>query len=174
MAFQNISLIISPGQSFVYGQIVQVIHDLDNYMFGQVLEYNDFTGYLLFTPSSVYGSGAYDSWTVVPSGSAGQATLYQGTSQTVIPVPSTTTTTTTIYYPTNYYYILTKYNCPGCTIAESFLKGRSSIYLVTGYFYNIGDGFVYKVTGPTTSDLYDVNLDGAASGGSLCENTCGI
>ena len=173
MAYQNIQLVISSGQSFVPGQFVQVIHNIDNYMFAQVLEYNNFTGYLLFTPVSVYGSGEYDSWTVVPAGSNGQATLYQGTSQTIIPVPSTTTTTTSIYYPTNFYYILRKYSCPGCGMIDDPI-GRSSTYLVTGYYYNIGDGFVYLIQGPTSSPDYSVNLDGAATGGTSCANTCSI
>ena len=174
MALSFITLQANPGLSFVVGQFVQVIHDIDNYIFAQIQSYNSVTGLMVIAPSQIVGSGTYDTWNIVPSGSVGSASLFQGTSTSTIIVPSTTTTTTSIYYPTNYYYILIKYNCPGCTIAESFLLGRSSTYLVTGYFYNIGDGFVYKVTGPTTSDLYDVNLDGAASGGSLCENTCGI
>ena len=175
MAYQNIQLVISPGQSFVTGQFVQVIHDLDNYMFAQVLEYNNFTGYLLFTPVSVAGSGEYDSWTVVPAGSNGQATLYQGTSQTVIPVP-TTTTTTTIYVPpapTYFYYDVDTYPCPSC-IAGLSIVARSSVSRITGFYYNIGDGNVYRViAGVAPNPSWDVDLDGSAAG-TTCAAACSI
>jgi len=173
MAYQDIQIIISTEQSFVTGQFVQVIHDTNNYMFGQVVSYNPFTGIFVFTPTSVAGSGSYDSWEVVPSGSVGQASLFEGTSTSTIPVPATTTTTTTINYPTNFYYILRKYTCPGCSVVDDPI-GRSSTYLVTGYYYNIGDGFVYLIQGATSVPDYTVNLDGAASGGTSCFNTCAI
>jgi hypothetical protein len=173
MAYQDIELIINTGQSFVTGQFVQVIHDLNNYMFGQVVSYNSETGDFVFTPTSVAGSGTYTSWYVVPSGSVGQASLFEGTTTDTIIVPATTTTTTTINYPTNFYYILRKYTCPGCSVVED-LQGRSSTFRVTGYYYNIGDGFVYLIQGSTSSTLYDVNLDGAATQGTDCSGTCAI
>lgn len=173
MALSFITLEANPNLDFVVGQFVQVIHDIDNYIFAQIQTYDSVTGVMIIAPVQIVGSGTYDTWNIVPSGNVGSASLYQGTSTSTIPVPSTTTTTTTINYPTNFYYILRKYTCPGCAM-DVELQGRSSTYLVTGFFYNIGDGFVYKVTGPTTSDLYDVNLDGAATGGSGCENTCSI
>jgi hypothetical protein len=171
MAYQNIQIVISPGQSFVTGQFVQVIHDINNYMFGQVLEYNSFTGYFLFTPVSIYGDGTYDSWTVVPAGSNGAATLYQGTSQTVIPVPSTTTTTT-VYTPTYFYYNVIAYTCPGCLSGLSYIA-RSSVSRINNFFYNIGDGYVYQVQAEIAHDVYDIDLDGSAAA-TTCSSACSI
>jgi len=174
MAYQNIQIVISPGQAFVPGQFVQVIHDLSNFMFGQVLEYNSFTGYFLFTPVSVYGSGEYTSWTVVPSGTDGAATLYQGTSQTIIVVPSTTTTTTTVYVPpapSYYYYTISVFPCFACNSTSTDI-GRSSISLRANFFYNIGDGYVYRVD-YEVSEAVAIDLDGAAVA-TTCTGACSI
>ena len=172
MAYQDIELTISTGQSFITGQFVQVIHDLSNYMFGQVVSYNSETGNFIFTPTSVTGSGTYTSWYVVPSGSVGQASLFEGTTTNTIVVPSTTTTTTSAPTPTYFYYNALPYTCPGCSVGPQLVV-RSATSRINGFFYNIGDGLVYQVQagiGPTT---YDINLDGAAAA-STCSLACSI
>ena len=172
MAYQDINMVISTGQSYVPGQFIQVIHDLSNYMFGQVVYYSPYTGDLTFTPTAVAGSGGYTDWKVVPSGSNGAATLYQGTTTNTIPVPSTTTTTTLPPTPTYFYYNVSPYTCPGC-VEQLSLVARSSVSRIYGFFYNIGDGLVYKVQDEIAYTGYTIDLDGSAAG-SNCSSACSI
>ena len=173
MAYQDINMVISTGQSYVPGQFIQVIHDLSNYMFGQVVYYSPYTGDLTFTPTAVAGSGNnYTDWRVVPSGSNGQATLYQGTTTNTIPVPSTTTTTTLPPTPTYFYYNVVAYTCPGCSSGFSYIA-RSSVSRIPNFFYNIGDGYVYQVQDEVAHDVWDIDLDGSAAG-TTCSGACSI
>jgi hypothetical protein len=84
----------------------------------------------------------------------------------------TTTTTTTI--PPVFYYNLTRFNCPSCTSETSGFVGISTFAKTVGYYYNNGDGYVYRIDSSTTGPGFDVNLDGAASVGTNCVGTCGI
>jgi hypothetical protein len=70
----NVTFTIDTGLSFVAGEFVQVIHDSNNYFFGQIVSYNFSTGVLVLSPTSPgVGSGTYTSWNVIASG-------YHGTS----------------------------------------------------------------------------------------------
>lgn len=100
------------------------------------------------------------------------ATVYGGGCQ-ACPATTTTTTTTTAA-PTYYYYDIYQYNCFPCSLNTTGLIGRSSTAKINGYYYNIGDGYVYLVNSSTSGPSYDVDLDGAASAGTNCNGTCSI
>lgn len=71
MAYSNITLTTQTGLSFIAGEFIQLIHDSNNYMFGQIVSYNPATGSLTFTPTRVVGTGTYSTWEVIASGAAG-------------------------------------------------------------------------------------------------------
>ena len=80
--------------------------------------------------------------------------------------------------PTYYYYDIYKYNCnlPSgpCTVNSTGLVARTNEILVTtGYYYNIGDGFVYQpqtqiTPAPSTWDVDLIDPQGAAD----CLDAC--
>jgi hypothetical protein len=173
MALSFITLQANTGLDFVVGQYVQVIHDINNYIFAQIQAYDSVTGTMTIAPVQIVGSGTYDTWDIVPSGNVGAASLYQGTSTSVIPVPSTTTTTTTVYVPTYFYYSVGTYPCPSC-IAGLSIVARSSVSRILGFYYNIGDGNVYRVLAEIAPNpSWDVDLDGSAAG-TTCSGACAI
>jgi hypothetical protein len=105
----------------------------------------------------------------------GFATVYGG-GCTACPTTTTSTTTTTAATTYN-YYTLTRYNCPNCSGPLNGLIGRNNTTggtLTTGYYYNNGDGYVYKITGYSAGSYYDIDLDGSASQGTDCAGTCAI
>lgn len=175
MALSFITLQANTGLDFVVGQYVQVIHDINNYIFAQIQAYDSVTGTMTIAPVQIVGSGTYDTWDIVPSGNVGAASLYQGTSTSVIPVPSTTTTTT-VYVPptpTYFYYSVGTYPCPSCTAGLSIVA-RSSVSRILGFYYNIGDGNVYRVLAEIAPNpSWDVDLDGSAAG-TTCAAVCSI
>lgn len=141
-----------------------------------------------FCTSTVFGSSA---WTSIATGNYvisfggnyqqvshvfgnAYATVY-GAGCTACTTTSTSTTSTTTSTTYNYYN-LTRYTCPSCTGPLTGLYGRTTnpTVLTTGYYYNIGDGYVYKVTSSSGGSFYDIDLDGAASSGTNCTGTCGI
>lgn len=73
------------------------------------------------------------------------------------------------------YYDVDKYSCFPCALEEENLIARStsSFNLVTGNYYNNGDGFVYLVNGSTGSTAYTVDYL-SASAGTNCFMTCMI
>ena len=71
--YSNITLTLETDLSFQAGQFVQVIHDTNNYIFGQVVSYDPLTGIMVFSPTSFAGSGTFCSWVVVPSGASGSS-----------------------------------------------------------------------------------------------------
>ena len=73
MAYSNITITINTGLSFYPGQYVQVIHDENNYIFGQVVTYDPVTGVFVFYPTNYLGGGTFDSWTVVASAVSGSS-----------------------------------------------------------------------------------------------------
>ena len=78
------------------------------------------------------------------------------------------------------YYSITQYNCFPCSLSTYGLIGRttSPTTLTNGYFYNNGDGFVYRVEYSTGGSSYDVDLmigsSAPASAGTNCAGTCSI
>ena len=71
MPYSNITLTTQTGLAFITGEYVQVIHDSNNYIIGQVVSYNPTTGELVFTPTKVVGSGTFDTWQVIASAAPG-------------------------------------------------------------------------------------------------------
>ena len=127
-----------------------------------------------------YGTG-----TITPVGSCNSGTCPPATTTTTAApaTTTTTTTTTTTAGPTTttttlpsgyYYYAIDKFTCPGCSLNQSGLVGRSSTLKTNGYYYNIGDGYAYRVNYSTGGTAFDVDLDGAASSGTNCVGTCNI
>jgi hypothetical protein len=92
------------------------------------------------------------------------------TTTTTTTTPTTTTTTTAAVY----YYDVDKINCPGCTTFSTGLLAVSPTLKTNGFYYNIGDGFVYKVNFGTGAGTPVVDLTGAASAGTDCSATCAI
>lgn len=69
----NITLNIEQGLSFVSGEFVQLIHDIDNYISGQIVSYNVNNGEIVIRPISYKSTseGCLTGWTVVISGPSG-------------------------------------------------------------------------------------------------------
>jgi hypothetical protein len=84
---------------------------------------------------------------------------------------STTTTTTTSTVPTGFYYTATQVLCGNCPNGTN-ITVYSPISLTEGFYYNIGDGYVYKILSSTSGPSFDVDLTGAASGGTNCNAAC--
>lgn len=78
---------------------------------------------------------------------------------------STTSTTTTTTLPL-YYYNVDKVNCPGCTTAAAGIIAISTVLLANGDYYNVGDGYVYKVNFGTGAAIPDVDLSVNSSAGT--------
>ena len=75
------------------------------------------------------------------------------------PGPTPTPTPTGGSY---YYYTVDVYDCFPCSFIAPAIA-RVSTPLNLTFFYNIGDGNVYQVTGAATGPLYDIDLNGYAS-----------
>jgi hypothetical protein len=73
MAYSNITITTNTNLSFVTGEFVQLIHDANNYMFAQVVDYDFATGVMTVTPISFVGDGAFDTWTVIASAAPGSS-----------------------------------------------------------------------------------------------------
>jgi hypothetical protein len=76
----------------------------------------------------------------------------------------------------NYWYYITRFNCPGCTTSATGLIGVSLTALTVGYYYNNGDGFVYRIEYATSAPGGGtiIDLQNAASAGASCSGTCAI
>jgi hypothetical protein len=88
--------------------------------------------------------------------------------------PTTTTTTTAVTYN---YYEVTRFTCPSCTSPLSGLVARNNTTggtLITGNYYNNGDGYVYRIDGYNAGSSYTIDLDSVASAGTDCSLTCAI
>jgi hypothetical protein len=74
------------------------------------------------------------------------------------------------------YYEVTRYTCPSCTSPLGGLVARvtNPVTLITGNYYNNGDGYVYLVDGYNAGPSYTINLDGSNSSGTNCLLTCMI
>jgi hypothetical protein len=78
------------------------------------------------------------------------------------------------------WYLVDRYNCNGptnpCTLNTTGLVGRtsSSVSLISGNYYNVGDGYSYLVDTEIASQSIDVDLWLAASAGTDCMLTCMI
>ena len=84
------------------------------------------------------------------------------------PTPTPTPTGGASYY----YYTIGVYDCFPCSFIGSGIA-RVSTTLNTSFFYNIGDGNVYQVTGNATGPAYDIDLDGYASHPD-CNTACSL
>lgn len=87
-----------------------------------------------------------------------------------------TTTTTTTVAPTYNYYDVTRFNCPTCSGATGGYVARNNTtggILTNGYYYNNGDGYVYRIDGYNAGPSYTIDLDGSASN-SDCSTACSI
>ena len=99
------------------------------------------------------------------------------TTTTTTPAPTTTTTTpapTTTTTASPYeWYTAEQYLCDPCTPTGSSVYVRSSSSLTVGNYYNIVDGFVYQLSGLTTSQITFIDFDGViAKSGSDCTDVC--
>ena len=71
-----------------------------------------------------------------------------------------------------YYYTIEAYSCFPCSfLGYGFAK--SNDLLITDYYYNNGDGNVYKITGYASGPGYDVELNFVASDAN-CNMACSI
>lgn len=85
----------------------------------------------------------------------------------------TTTSTTTPAPPEFQWYTADAYLCDPCTSASFSIYVRSSTSLTVGMYYNIADGYVYQLSGLTTSQPTFTNFDGViAKSGFDCDNVC--
>jgi hypothetical protein len=87
-----------------------------------------------------------------------------------------TTTTTTTVAPTYNYYDVTRFNCPNCTSPSYGDVARNNTtggILTNGYYYNNGDGYVYRIDGYNAGPSYTIDLDGSASDID-CSTACSI
>lgn len=72
MPYPNITITTQTGLSFITGEFVQLIHNSNTYIFGQVVSYDSLTGSMTITPTKVVGeAGDYCGWQVIASGSPG-------------------------------------------------------------------------------------------------------
>src|SRR6185503_18768551 len=67
------TLIIGTGLQYSPGQTVIISNSTSNYMIGTVSTYNNITGQMTVTVTSVIGSGTFSSWTVNLNGAPGPA-----------------------------------------------------------------------------------------------------
>ena len=92
-------------------------------------------------------------------------------------VGTSTTTTTTTPPPSSYnYYDVTRFNCPTCSGATGGYVARNNTtggILTNGYYYNNGDGYVYRIDGYNAGPSYTIDLDGSASDID-CSTACSI
>lgn len=83
---------------------------------------------------------------------------------------TTTTTTTTV---SGFYYTVSQQDCSNSCAFVNSLVAFSTNSLTNGIRYNIGDGYVYEVTGSTSGPSYDIDLTGAG-GNANCAIACGL
>jgi hypothetical protein len=86
---------------------------------------------------------------------------------TATPSPTATPTPTS----TGNYYNATRYICPAGTGGATAVICYSPSSLTNGRYYNIGDGYAYKINSGTSGPSYDVDLTGAcnsATGSGAC------
>lgn len=88
-AYPNITINTNLNLNFYVGQFVQLLQDLDNYIYGQVLSYDPNTGVMEIQPTKVAGSGYITNWYLVPAGGDGVSTSFQGTTNNSISLPLT-------------------------------------------------------------------------------------
>jgi hypothetical protein len=69
----NATFNCSPNLSYVAGDFVQLSYDVDNYVVGTVVSYDDITGVMVITPIKSVGTGTYSIWNVSLTGNAGSS-----------------------------------------------------------------------------------------------------
>ena len=74
--------------------------------------------------------------------------------------------------PGEYFYTIEAYSCFPCSFL-GYGYARASTLLLTDYYYNTGDGNVYKITGYAAGPGYDIDLDGSANDAN-CAYACSI
>jgi hypothetical protein len=78
-------------------------------------------------------------------------------------VTTTSTTTTTTTAGSSFYYNVDQHDCANsCAYVQSFVA-VSSTALTVNRFYNIADGYVYKVISSTVAPDDGIDLTGAPS-----------
>lgn len=98
---------------------------------------------------------------------------------TPTPTPTPTATPEPTFTPTptpgpNYqWYYAQRFVCDPCTLDGSSILIRSSTNLINGNYYNIGNGYVYQLTGNGIEDLIFIDFDGQiAKSGTDCDVVC--
>ena len=71
MPYSNVTFTVSQNLSYVAGDFVQLSYDVDNYVVGTVVSYDDITGVMVITPIKSVGTGTYSIWNVSLTGNAG-------------------------------------------------------------------------------------------------------
>jgi hypothetical protein len=116
----------------------------------------------------------WSTWTTV---SIPTAYTFGGLSKSrFLDIPGTTTTTTTPPPSSYNYYDVTRFNCPTCSGATGGYVARNNTtggILTNGYYYNNGDGYVYRIDGYNAGPSYTIDLDGSASNID-CSTACSI
>lgn len=85
----------------------------------------------------------------------------------------TTSTTTTTTTAAGFYYNIDQHDCANsCAFVQSFI-GYSPSSLTTNVYYNIGDGYVYRIISSTSGPSYDIDLTGA-NGSANCNIACSL
>ena len=116
----------------------------------------------------------WSTWTTV---SIPTAYTFGGLSKSrFLDIPGTTTTTTTPPPSSYNYYDVTRFNCPTCSGATGGYVARNNTtggILTNGYYYNNGDGYVYRIDGYNAGPSYTIDLDGSASDID-CSTACSI
>jgi hypothetical protein len=116
----------------------------------------------------------WSTWTTV---SIPTAYTFGGLSKSrFLDIPGTTTTTTTPSPSSYNYYDVTRFNCPTCSGATGGYVARNNTtggILTNGYYYNNGDGYVYRIDGYNAGPSYTIDLDGSASDID-CSTACSI
>jgi hypothetical protein len=73
MPYSNVTFTVSQNLSYVAGDFVQLSYDVDNYVIGTVVSYDDITGVMVITPIKSVGTGTYSIWNVSLTGNAGSS-----------------------------------------------------------------------------------------------------
>ena len=73
MPYTNLNFTITTGLFFKPFDFIQLSHDADNYIIGQVVSYDNSTGALVITPSFFQGSGTYTTWNASLTGAVGSS-----------------------------------------------------------------------------------------------------
>lgn len=107
--------------------------------------------------------------TAAPTTTTAAPTTTTTAPTTTTAAPITTTTTLFAYE----WYTADQYLCDPCTPTGTSIYVRSSSALIVGDYYNIVDGFIYQLTGTTTSQPIFTDFDGLiAKSGADCTETC--